>query len=52
MLKYLIILTLVVTPAYAAKKTHHKASKASSCGTFMYHKGGKCVDARVTPPKT
>lgn len=30
-----------------AKKSGKKAkSKKGSCGTFMYRKGGKCVDAR------
>lgn len=31
----------------ASKKVGKKAkSKKGSCGTFMYRKGGKCVDAR------
>jgi hypothetical protein len=33
-----------------AKRGKHKARRAgkgkSSCGTFMYRKGGKCLDAR------
>jgi hypothetical protein len=27
------------------------AKGPGGCGTFMYWKGGKCVDARVAPPK-
>lgn len=40
---------LISTPAAAATK--NKVAKKTSlafkkCGEFMYHKGGKCVDAR------
>jgi hypothetical protein len=28
------------------KKGRRAASKGKSCGTYMYRKGGKCVDAR------
>ena len=28
------------------KKGRRVASKGKSCGTYMYRKGGKCVDAR------
>jgi hypothetical protein len=28
------------------KKKGYRAASSKSCGTFMYHKGGKCVDAR------
>ena len=38
--------TFAVTPSYAADK---KAT-SNSCGTFKYHKGGKCVDARNDVP--
>lgn len=45
-----VILTaaFVVTPALAAKKSHkhHSAGAKASCGTFMYMKDGKCMDAR------
>ena len=43
-----VILTaaFVVTPALAAKKSAHKHSAKSSCGTYMYMKDGKCMDAR------
>ena len=40
-------------PKKAAKKKASKKSKGTkvaalkSCGTFMYSKGGKCVDARA-----
>ena len=45
---FAIILTaaFVVTPALAAKKSSHKHSAKSSCGTYMYMKDGKCMDAR------
>ena len=35
----------------SSKKPVKKAKSAKSCGTYMYKKGGKCVDARVTPVK-
>jgi len=28
------------------KKGRRAASKSKSCGTYMYRKGGKCLDAR------
>jgi hypothetical protein len=28
------------------KKGYSAASSGQSCGTFKYHKGGKCLDAR------
>jgi hypothetical protein len=34
--------TFAVTPAYAADKN----ATSTSCGTYKYHKGSKCTDAR------
>ena len=28
-------------------KKHRKHKKHVKCGAFMYHKGGKCMDARI-----
>jgi hypothetical protein len=43
-------LQLVQAKKKAARKTPKKkmkvAAAAKSCGTFMYRKGGKCLDAR------
>ncbi len=33
----------------SAKAAHHAGYK--SCGTYMYRKGGKCLDARAKPKK-
>jgi hypothetical protein len=38
--------TYAVTPSYAADK---KAT-TNSCGTYKYHKSGKCTDARNDVP--
>lgn len=47
-------LALMASPSLAAKKGKAHGYKApaaeKSCGTYMYHSKGKCVDARNTPP--
>jgi hypothetical protein len=41
--------TFAVTPSYAADK----AATSNSCGTYKYHKGGRCTDAgNDVPSKT
>jgi hypothetical protein len=36
----------LVQPIKMQKKGYRAASSGQSCGTFKYHKGGKCLDAR------
>jgi len=38
--------TFAVSPSYAADKE----ATSNSCGTYKYHKGGKCTDARNDVP--
>lgn len=42
--------SVVLTAGKKKKKKAAKATKVAafkSCGTYMYHKDGKCVDARA-----
>jgi hypothetical protein len=38
---------VVLTKGKKAKQKAKAASTGKSCGTYMYRKGGKCLDARA-----
>ncbi len=45
-----VVMSDITVDAAGTKKKAKKATKtaaAKSCGTFMYRKDGKCVDARL-----
>lgn len=45
-------LAMLSLPIAAQAKAHHKGAHHAACkGSYMYMKGGKCLDARNKPAK-